>query len=391
MQSMEHATSAATARIQAAMARGAPLRIRGGGSKDFYSPNSAGDVLDTRGFSGVLSYEPSELVVTAGAGTPLVELEALLAEQGQCLPFEPPHFAWSQAHGASTATVGGMVAAGLAGPARASVGGVRDYVLGLKLINGQAQHLTFGGQVMKNVAGYDVSRLMVGSLGTLGLITEVSLKVLPVAPAEATLVFEVDQAVALEQLHRWGGEPLPLNASCWVHDDSAPAVPAKELLFVRLRGAVAAVEAAVSRMLADLPGTRMDNAQAKADWALRRDQKLPFFHRPADPALALWRLSVPQTAPVLPVPWAQLIEWHGGLRWLWAPMDAAETLQTVAQQVDGNATVFIAANAYSTRAIGQFGIKNNAQTAVEQRLKTSFDPHGIFNPGLTPHANHASA
>ncbi len=386
---MEHATSAATARIQAAMASGAPLRIRGGGSKDFYSPNSAGDVLDTRGFSGVLSYEPSELVVTVGAGTPLAELEALLAEQGQCLPFEPPHFSWSQT--GDTATVGGMVAAGLAGPARASVGGVRDYVLGIKLINGQAQQLTFGGQVMKNVAGYDVSRLMVGSLGTLGLITEVSLKVLPVAPAEATLVFEVDQAAALEQLHRWGGEPLPLNASCWVHDDSDPAVLPKDLLFVRLRGAVAAVEAAVIRMRTDLPGTRMDNAQAQPDWALCRDQKLPFFHRPADPALALWRLSVPQTAPVLPVPWAQLIEWHGGLRWLWAPMDAAETLQTVAQQVDGNATVFIAAHAYSTGAIGQFCTKNYAQTAVEQRLKTSFDPHGIFNLGLTPHANHASA
>ena len=386
---MEHATSAATARIQAAMASGAPLRIRGGGSKDFYSPNSAGDVLDTRGFSGVLSYEPSELVVTVGAGTPLAELEALLAEQGQCLPFEPPHFSWSQT--GDTATVGGVVAAGLAGPARASVGGVRDYVLGIKLINGQAQHLTFGGQVMKNVAGYDVSRLMVGSLGTLGLITEVSLKVLPVAPAEATLVFEVDQAAALEQLHRWGGEPLPLNASCWVHDDSDPAVLPKDLLFVRLRGAVAAVEAAVIRMRTDLPGTRMDNAQAQPDWALCRDQKLPFFHRPADPALALWRLSVPQTAPVLPVPWAQLIEWHGGLRWLWAPMEAAESLHAAAQRVGGNATVFIAAHAYSAGAGGQFGIKNPAQTAVEQRLKTSFDPHGIFNPGQIPHANHVSA
>jgi glycolate oxidase FAD binding subunit len=386
---MENAISAAIARIQAAVASGTPLRIRGGGSKDFYNSHHAGDVLDTTGLCGVLSYEPSELVVTVGAGTPLVELEALLAEQGQCLPFEPPHFSWSQTH--ETATVGGMVAAGLAGPARASVGGVRDYVLGLKLINGQAQHLTFGGQVMKNVAGYDVSRLMVGSMGTLGLITEVSLKVLPVAPAEATLVFEADQAAALEQLHRWGGEPLPLNASCWVHDDSAPAVPTKNLLFVRLRGAVAAVEAAVVRMLADLPGTRMDNAQAKADWALCRDQKLPFFQRPADPALALWRLSVPQTAPVLPVPWPQLIEWHGGLRWLWAPMDAAESLHAAAQPGGGNATVFIAPRAYSTGARGQFGIKNDAQTAVEQRLKTSFDPLRIFNPGSIPHANHASA
>jgi len=388
---MEQALTAVTDRIQSAIASASPLRIRGGGSKDFYAQPLSGEVLDTTGLSGVLSYEPSELVVTVGAGTPLVEMEALLAAQGQCLPFEPPHFAWSHSEGVSRATVGGMVAAGLAGPARASVGGVRDYVLGLKLLNGQAQHLTFGGQVMKNVAGYDVSRLMVGAMGTLGLITEVSLKVLPVAPAEATLVFEADQAAALEQLHRWGGEPLPMNASCWVHDDADPAVAAKNLLFVRLRGAVAAVEAAVMRMLADLPGTRMDNAQSQPDWALCRDQKLPFFRRPADDTLALWRLSVPQTAAVLALPFAQLVEWHGGLRWLWAPHGAAMQLQTAARQVGGNATVFVAARAHSAGASGRFGVHGLAEAAVERRLKASFDPHGIFNPGLTPHANHASA
>jgi glycolate oxidase FAD binding subunit len=284
-----------------------------------------------------------------------------------------------------------MVASGLAGPARASTGGVRDYVLGLKLINGQAQQLTFGGQVMKNVAGYDVSRLLVGSMGTLGLITEVSLKVLPVAPAEATLVFEVGQADALEHLHQWGGQPLPLNASCWAHDDSDPTVAAKDLLFVRLRGAVAAVEAACQRMLQELPGKRMDNAQATPDWALCRDQQLPFFHRPADPSLVLWRLSVPQTAPMLALPWAQLVEWHGGLRWLWAPADAANQLQTAAHAVGGSATVFVANGAYSTGAKGRFNAQGLAEAAVERRLKTTFDPHGIFNPGLTPHANHASA
>ena len=390
MQPMEQALSAATDRIASALASHVPLRIRGGGSKDFYTGDQPGEVLDTRALSGVISYEPSELVVTAGAGTPLAELEALLAEKGQSLPFEPPHYAWSGADGSTQATVGGMVASGLAGPARASVGGVRDYVLGLKLINGQAQHLTFGGQVMKNVAGYDVSRLLVGSMGTLGLITEVSLKVLPVAPAEATLVFEVGQAAALEHLHRWGGEPLPLNASCWVHDDSDPAVAAKDLLFVRLRGAVAAVETACRHMLQELPGTRMDNAQAQPDWALCRDQQLPFFRRPADPALALWRLSVPQTTPVLALPWAQLVEWHGGLRWLWAPQDAGTQLQTAARAVGGSATVFVASHAYSTGARGRFHAHGLAEAAVERRLKVSFDPQGIFNPGLTPHANHAS-
>lgn len=386
MQTMDQALNTLTDRIRAAVADGTPLRIRGGGSKDFYAGRQLGDVLDTHTLSGVLSYDPSELVVTVGAGTPLAELEALLAGKGQCLPFEPPHFHWSLPNGAlapSRATVGGMVAAGLAGPARASVGGVRDYVLGIKLINGRAEHLTFGGQVMKNVAGYDVSRLMVGAMGTLGLITEVSLKVLPIAPAEATLVFPVEQAAGLEQLHRWGGEPLPLNASSWVHDDSNPGTP-QYLLFVRLRGAAAAVEAACQRMLADLPGERMDNAQAHPDWIQCRDHTLPFFKRPTDATLALWRLSVPQTAPVLALPYAQFIEWHGGLRWLWAPHDAATELHAVMCSAGGNATIFVAASAYSKGASCRFGVYGRAEAAVEQRLKGSFDPHGIFNPGAWP-------
>ncbi len=207
-------------RIRAAAATGTPLLIRGSGSKDFYGGQLQGELLETAPLAGIVNYEPSELVVTVRAGTPLAELEAALAERGQCLPFEPPHFGGS-------GTVGGMVAAGLSGPARASVGSVRDYVLGLNLLNGRGELLTFGGQVIKNVAGYDVSRLMVGSLGTLGLITEVSLKVLPVAHAEATLKFEMSQAEALRRLNAWGGQPLPLNASCWVDDaGDANALPA---------------------------------------------------------------------------------------------------------------------------------------------------------------------
>ena len=186
MPHMEHALRTISDQISAARADARPLHICGGGTKSFQGI-SHGELLDTRTLNGVISYEPTELVVTVGSGTPLAELEALLAEQGQCLAFEPPHFAWSQqnAQEPMAATVGGMVAAGLAGPSRASVGGVRDYVLGVKLINGLGQHLTFGGQVMKNVAGYDVSRLMVGARGTLGLLTEISLKVLPMAPAES--------------------------------------------------------------------------------------------------------------------------------------------------------------------------------------------------------------
>ncbi|OGB35345.1 MAG: glycolate oxidase subunit GlcE [Burkholderiales bacterium RIFCSPLOWO2_12_FULL_61_40] len=382
MHTLDHALTQVTDRIQAARADGTPLRIRGGGSKDFYGQSLQGEVLDSTGLNGIVSYEPSELVVTVGAGTPLAELEALLAEQGQCLPFEPPHFGWSgTGAGQGPATVGGMVASGLAGPARASVGGVRDYVLGLKMVNGKGEHLTFGGQVIKNVAGYDVSRLMVGALGTLGLITEVSLKVLPVAPAEATLVFALDQAAALEQLQRWGGQPLPLNASCWVHDDSDPAVAARDLLFVRLRGAMAAVEAACRSMLKELPGSRMDSAQASADWTLCRNQQLPFFSAAHGEERALWRLSVAPTAPVLDLPWAPLVEWHGALRWLWAPTDAAEQLQAAARAAGGFATNFVAAHAHSIRVVARFDSQNGAEMATMRRLKASFDPQGIFNPG----------
>ena len=366
-------------RIRDAAAQGQRLRIQGGNTKQFYGDTQASaQVLDTRAWAGIVSYEPSELVVTVKTGTPLAELEAVLADQGQCLAYEPPHFG-------DMATVGGMVAAGLAGPARANVGGVRDHVLGVQLLNGLAEPLTFGGQVMKNVAGYDVSRLMAGSLGTLGLITEVSLKVLPVAPAEATLQCALSQHDALALLHRWGGQALPLNASAWVHDSTAN--PAQDLLFVRLRGAVAAVESACPRMIADVvalggSAQRMDKAQTSADWAASREQTLDFFKAPSA-AHGLWRLSLPQTAPVLDLPWAPYIEWHGGLRWLWAPLEAAAQLRAAAQAVGGHATLFRA----PTQATGEMPAVFHPLPAVQQRiqraLQQQFDPHGVFNTGRT--------
>jgi glycolate oxidase FAD binding subunit len=244
--------------VRSAAAAATPLRIRGGGSKDFYGQALQGDILDMTAYTGIVSYEPSELVVTVRAGTPLAELEALLAAQGQCLPFEPPHFGAAGAR----ATVGGMVASGLNGPARASVGAVRDYMLGVVLLNGKGERLVFGGQVMKNVAGYDVSRLMAGSLGTLGVLLEVSLKVLPVAPMEATLAFEMDEAAALKQLNRWGAMPLPVNASCW----------REGRLYVRLRGAKAAVAAAQTSM-----GGEVLDSDAARHWTALREQAQPFF------------------------------------------------------------------------------------------------------------------
>jgi glycolate oxidase FAD binding subunit len=369
--------------IRHAMAHGQTLSIQGGNSLHFYGePAASAQVLDTRAHTGVVSYEPSELVVTVRAGTPLSELEALLAEQGQCLAFEPPRY--SAANGQrSQATVGGAVAGGLAGPARAVAGGVRDHVLGVQMINGKGESLSFGGQVMKNVAGYDVSRVLAGSMGTLGLITEVSLKVLPQAPAEVTLACPLTQPAALDLLHRWGAQPLPLNASCWVKDSSTQ--PAQEILFVRLRGAVAAVNSAVPRMCAEViaaggAASVMDTAQASIDWSACRDQSLPFFTPPA-PDLALWRLSLPPTAPVLALPYAPLIEWQGALRWLWAPLSAAGELRAAAAQVGGHATVFRP----PATALGDMPSVFSPLPAVQQRiqreLQKQFDPHGVFNTG----------
>jgi glycolate oxidase FAD binding subunit len=369
--------------VRNAAAQGRTLRLRGAGTKDFWGQSLTGDVLDTRGYRGIVSYEPSELVVTVRCGTPLAELEAVLAEKGQCLAFEPPHFG-------AGATVGGMVAAGLSGPARATAGAVRDYVLGARFVNGLGEHLTFGGQVMKNVAGYDVSRLMAGSWGTLGLITEVSLKVLPVAPAEATLMIAgMPQKVALDLLHRWGGQPLPLNASAWVRDTTAQ--PEADYLFVRLRGAVAAVQSAVGKMSADAVALgaqvqQMANAEVAPDWRASGEQTLPFFDAPA-PDACLWRLSVPQTAPVLALPGlahpCPYIEWQGAQRWLWAPASAALALRELAQSVGGHATLFRASAAHADvdKAAGVNTPLDAVQHRIQQQLQQQFDPKGVFATG----------
>jgi len=371
-------------RLRAASSNAAPVRFRGGGSKDFYGQSLQGEVFDTRAYRGILSYEPSELVMTVRAGTPMVEVQAALAEHGQCLPFEPPLF--------GLATVGGMVASGLAGPARASVGTVRDFVLGVRMLNGLGQDLTFGGQVMKNVAGYDVSRLMASSLGQLGLITEVSLKVLPVAPGEATLACDgVTQAQALALLNQWGGQPLPLNASAWVHDDSVQ--PAQDSLFVRLRGAVAAVESAVLTLSAQVQAlgamtTRMDGRAAAADWRASGEHTLPFFTQPPSPDTCLWRLSVPQTAPalnlqVLGVPGHPYIEWHGAQRWVWAPASQAGALRDWAHSVGGHAVLFrtSAMHGDADKAVAVFSPLDAVQQRIQDQLKKQFDPAGILNPG----------
>lgn len=373
---MDSALQYITERVRAAAADGTLLRIRGGGSKDFYGQSLQGELLDTRPLNGIISYEPSELVVTVRAGTPLAELEAVLAEKGQYLPFEPPHFGSrseplpspsgeggqqdNDTATGSVATCGGMVAAGLNGPARASVGAVRDYVLGVQMLNGRGELLTFGGQVMKNVAGYDVSRLMAGALGTLGLIVEVSLKVLPKAVAESTLVFELNEAQALAQLNRWGAQPLPINASCW-HAGA---------LMVRLRGARAAVAAAHKTM----GGTALDDNQAGVLWNALREQAAPFFQLAEGESLV--RLSVPDTAPPLNLG-PTLIEWGGAQRWLKLPLAQRPDLEAVLANLAGHATLFRAAD----KRAGVFTPLAAPLDRIHRELKKQFDPAGIFNRG----------
>jgi glycolate oxidase FAD binding subunit len=338
-------------RIGAAVAHQTPLRLRGGGSKDWYANAPQGEVLDTRAYSGIVAYEPSELVITARCGTPLAELEAALAERNQMLAFEPPHFG-------PGATVGGMMAAGLAGPRRASAGALRDFVLGAVLMDGHGDVLHFGGQVMKNVAGYDVSRLLAGALGSLGLVLEVSLKVLPKPFAEATLRLEIDQANALDSLNRWGGQPLPISASAWQGGT----------LLLRLSGAQASVNAARQK----IGGETVAAAEAEALWADLREQRDAFFTG----AAPLWRLSLPSSAPQLALAGAQLIEWGGAQRWIESDLDG-DAMRAVAIGVGGHATLFRGGD----KSAGVFQPLAPALAAIHRNLKQSFDPAGVFNPG----------
>jgi glycolate oxidase FAD binding subunit len=334
--------------VQAAHDSHTPLRLRGAGSKDFYGGLLSGEVLDLAGHRGIVAYEPTELYITARCGTPLAEIEAALAEKGQMLAFEPPHF--------GAATVGGCIAAGLAGPRRQQAGAVRDYVLGVKLVDGSGQVLNFGGQVMKNVAGYDVSRLIAGSLGTLGVIAEATLKVLPMPVAEQTLCFALDQGEALAKLNQWGGQPLPISASFW-HDGQ---------LWLRLSGARAAVEAATQRLG---PNATVDG---KKTWNLIREQTHPAFA--GEP---LWRLSLPSTAPALGVDGLRAIEWGGAQRWY---ADEPTAIREVAASLGGHAVLYRAPE--SERCLeGAFAPLSPALLALHRRLKKAFDPRGILNPG----------
>ena len=328
-----------------------PLRITGSGSKAFYGRATRGEPLDATGYHGIVSYEPTELVLTARAGTPLAEIEAALAEQRQMLAFEPPHFG-------PGATLGGCIAAGLSGPRRAYAGAARDYVLGVRMMDGKGGVLNFGGQVMKNVAGYDVSRLLAGSLGTLGLLLDVSLKVLPLPAEELTLRFDLTEQEALLAMNRWAAQPLSLSATCY-HDG---------VLTVRLSGASAAVRSVRQKLGGDI----VEHAQDF--WRSVREQQHAFFQDGA----SLWRLALPSTAPA--VPGRQMIELGGALRWLVSDVSAASLRERVAA-LGGQATLFRSVEASPEANREPFHPLSPAVLQVHQRLKRSFDPHSIFNPG----------
>ena len=355
---MDGALESLVHQVQAARAVKALLDIRGGGSKAFYGGEPQGRLLDTRPLAGISSYEPSELVVTVRGGTPLAELEAALAECGQCLPFEPPRFA-------DGGTVGGMVAAGLAGPARAAVGGVRDYVLGATLLTGRAEVLSFGGQVIKNVAGYDLSRVLAGSLGTLGVICEVSLKVLPLPQATLTLRLEAGQADAIRRVNEWGGLPLPLNASAWWDG----------MLVLRLCGAAAAVRAAAGA----IGGEVVEAGAATAFWDGLRDHRDEFFlgaAKAVESGASLWRLSVPATTVPLKLSGEQLLEWGGAQRWICTSAPVG-VLRDVAQAAGGHAVLFRGRD----KRAGAFAAPKPPLDRIHRELQRAFDPDALFNPG----------
>lgn len=342
-------TSQLQERIVEAASAGESLEIIGGASKRFYGRTPSGTPLEMAPHRGIVSYEPVELVVTARAGTPLHELEEALADEGQMLPFEPPHFTGST-------TLGGAIAAGLSGPRRMAAGAARDFVLGCRIINGKGDLLRFGGEVMKNVAGYDVSRLMTGACGTLGLLLEISLKVLPRPEQEVTVVLESSAADAIHKANLWAGRPLPITATCY-HEGRH---------YVRLSGAAKAVHAAA----ADLGGD--EQPEATDLWAKLRDHGHEFF---AD-VQELWRISVPPATGPLPSSGEWLYEWGGAQRWLKSDASADE-IRGAAKRAGGHATMFRT----TKRDVDVFHPLAPKVLSLHQALKHAFDPESVFNVG----------
>lgn len=339
------------ARVTRAATAKTPLAICGGNSKAFYGGAVIGEALDIRPYTGIIDYEPKELVLTVRAGTTLAEIEAAMAKENQMLPFEPPYFS-------PLATIGGTVASGLSGPRRPYTGAVRDFVLGTRIINGKGEDLRFGGRVIKNVAGYDVSRLMTGAMGTLGVLLDLSFKVLPIPTAEATLQFEIDETTAIQRFNEWAGKPLPISGTSW-HESIAR---------VRLSGAAAGVKAAREK----LGGELIEKNLADEFWRELRDHRAAFFAG----SEALWRLSMPSTTQPLSLNMPQWIEWGGALRWVRGAADAKK-LRARVEAIGGHVTLF----RHGDKSAGVFHPLQPVLANVHRNLKSAFDPSNIFNRG----------
>lgn len=338
------------------------LNIMGGGSKSFMGRKVIGERLDVSGHSGIVNYQPVELVLTARAGTPLTEIEAALAENNQMLAFEPPGFS-------GKATIGGTLACNQSGPGRPWAGSVRDHVLGVRLINGLGEHLKFGGQVMKNVAGYDVSRLQAGAMGSLGVITEVSLKVLPKPAVSRTVVWDMDARDAISFMSQLAARPKPLSAACWL----------KGRLHVRLSGALSAVEATVK----EWKGTELEQMQADEFWRQLGQQELSFFDKDASTKHAdmpLWRFSVNSAASIPSLDEYSIIDWGGSQRWFSGEQDKLY-MESLAASAGGQVSVY----AGGDRCAEVMHTTPDALQVIQKRIKASFDPDGIFNPGRLYH------
>ena len=325
------------------------LHIQAGQSKLFYGNEPVGTVLNVSTHKGIIDYEPSELFITARCGTSLHEIESVLAEHNQMLPFEPPAFG-------SDATIGGTIACGVSGPRRPYAGAARDNVLGTHIVNGKGEYLRFGGQVMKNVAGYDISRLMCGSFGTLGIMLQISLKVIPAQPDEITLSIECNEHDAVSRMHEWMQTDLPITGTYFEANH----------LFVRIAG----VEATLHKVKSILGGTQV--SESEKFWHAVKEQQRDFFKK----SDSLWRLVIPSNSPSLAENGECTLEWNGGLRWLKTDMNHNDVF-SMAENLSGHATLYRAKN----KPANCFQPLSSRVQSLQLNMKKAFDPKGILNPG----------
>ena len=335
--------------VKDACTHNSPLRIAGNDSKRFMGRRTTGKLLTVSGHSGIVSYEPTELVITVRSGTKIVDVDAALAEHMQFLGSDPPAFN-------RDATIGGTLACNQSGPARPWFGSIRDHVLGVRLINGRGEHLRYGGRVLKNVAGYDVSRLQAGAMGTLGIITEISLRVFPRPEYTATGVSELDCRAAIEMMNNRTSKGGPLCGAAWVDNR----------LYLRYSGC----EPAVRSHTREIGGHLLEDCNGF--WTALREQRQPFFAGDEP----LWRFSVESGADHFDEDGKWLIDWGGAQRWLRGDYEFKE-LETMADRIHGQVSLYRGGD----RDGEVFHSRSKTEMQVHKRIKSAFDPQGIFNPG----------